>query len=284
MMKRANGIAIAATVLLGLSIFWLINTRTMNQSLETGLRQQRIKSEKLLSEKLKAEKDLLAIKEQLAGLKGKNKQLDDLVKRTSAKVESQEALLKRLKKENTSITQLRKQREELLDIQSQLQRELSEIRTSYANLEAQNRTLNATVASLEEKNRILTNDMNRAMLASVDQTQVQALKRSEKLTVRARRTKKLIANFEVPVDLKNLSFRILKPNGEQLTQEQGSIAFTSAPADNNFTASLDAAQIGSGSQKVKMTFEPKVKLSKGTYGVEILNDNIYVASMKVDLK
>ena len=63
------------------------------------------------------------------------------------------------------------------------------------------------------------------MFAAVDQTQIQAVKRkSEKLTVRANRTKKLIANFEVPADLKNLTFRIVDPKGNMLSQKDGTIA------------------------------------------------------------
>jgi len=283
-MKSAKAIAIATTVLLGISLFWLINTRTLNHTLESGLQKERIKSEALLSEKLKAEKDLKKIKEQLTGLKGENQQLNDLVERTSAKLASQEALLSRTKKDNASMAQLRKQRDELSQIQRQLQQELAAIQNSYANLETENRKLNATVALLQEKNNLLRNDLDRAVLASIDQTEIQARKRSERLTVRAKRTKKLIANFEVPANLKNLSFRLINAKGDIFTPDQGTIAISTAPSESTFTASTSNELIADKSQKIQMTYLPKERLKSGTYSVEILSDNIYVASMRVNLK
>lgn len=287
-MKNINSskaIAVITTVLFVGSLFWLMNTNRVNNSLEAGLQEQRLKSEEMLSEKLLLEKDIQKFKDQLAKLKADNKRLDDLVHSTSAKLRNQESDYNRMKKENATVGQIKKQRQDLQALKSQLENELTALRTSYAALEAKNDELNNTVASLQERNRVLTDDLNRAMFTAVDQSQIQAVKgKSERLTVRARRTKKLIANFEVPSNLKSLSFRIADSKGNVLRSDEGSIAFTSKPSERGLLASADNSTDANRLQKVEMVYTPKEKLKTGIYTVEILNENLYVGSLKVKLK
>ena len=271
------------TALLVGSIFWLMNTRSINSSLEAGLAKERLNSESLLSEKLLLEKDIDRIKSHLSSLKGQNQELDNLLKSTSAKLNWQESDYHRMKKENASLAQIRKQRQDLIALQQQLENELQNLRASYSALESRNSELNTLVASLEERNQSLANDLNRAMFASVDHSQLQATKgKAAKATVKARRTKKLIANFEAPANLKNLSFRIIDTRGTVMTQKDGTIAITATPSEASYVASSDSA-IGRGHQKIEMVFTPSEKLKTGLYTVEILNENLYVGSLKVKL-
>ena len=284
-LKSTKAIAIVTTALFFASLLWLMNTKRANSSLETGLENEKLVSEELLSEKLLLEKDLQKIKNQLFTLQDRNLELDNVVKNTKAKLETQEAEYKRMKKENLSLAQLKKQRKDLIALQSQLENELQTVKSSYADLVEKNNELINTVAFLQERNMLLTNDLNKAMFAAVDQTQIQAVRRkNEKLTVRAKRTKKLIANFEVPADLKNLTFRIVDPKGNMLSQKDGTIASTSTPSEKSFTASSDPELHGNKLQKVEMIFIPNEKLETGVYRVEILNANLYVGSLKVKLK
>lgn len=267
------------------SLFWLMNTQRVNSSLETGLQNERLKAEEILSEKLLLEKDLLKIKDELLKLEGTNAEQGDLVKNMSRKLANQEAEYNRMKKQNVSLHQIKKQRQELIALQGQLENELQSIKLSYAELEAKNSELTHTVASLEDRNRMLIDDLNKVMFAAVDHSQIQAVKgKKEKLTVRARKTNKLIANFEVPANLKNLTFRIVDSNGNSLSQKDGTIASTISPSDESYTATTDSESVGSKLQKVEMVFIPKARLETGVYTVEILNENLYVASLKVKLK
>lgn len=267
------------------SLVWLMNTRSVNGSLEAGLQNEKLKSESLLSEKLLLEKDLQRIRGQLTTLEGNNSDLDNLVKSTSEKLNRQEADYLRMKRENQSLSQIKKQRQELIALQSQLENELQALKESYAQLESRNSELNMTIASLQERNKVLSDDLNRAMFASLDQSQIQAVKgKSERLTVKASRAKKLIATFEVPANLKQLSFRILDAKGAALTQDDGAIASTILPSEKNYIASANDNSAGNKLQKVEMTFAPKKKLKTGVYTVEILNENLYVGSLKVKLK
>lgn len=284
-MKSSKAIAVVTTALFAASLFWLMNTKRVNSSLEAGLQEQKLKSESLLSEKLLLEKDIQKFEEKLSSLKGKNIDLDNLVKSVSTKLRNQESEYNRMKRENSSLVQIKKQRQELQGLKNQLENDLSSLKSSYAELEARNNELNNIVASLQERNSVLTDDLNRAMFATVDQSQIQAVRgKSEKLTVRANRTKKLIANFEVPVNLKNLSFRITDSKGNVLTSKDGTVASSSIPSEKSFIASSDAEAQGNKLQKVEMVYLPKEKLKRGVYTVEILNESLYVGSLKVKLK
>jgi hypothetical protein len=284
-LKSSKVIAVMTTALLVASLVWLMNTNRVNNSLETGLQEQKLKSEGLLSEKLLLEKDIEKFKGQLFKLKDENADLDGIVKSITAKLKNQESEYIRMKRDNASLGQIKKQRQELQVLKNELENELTSIKASYAALEAKNRELNTSVAALQERNKMLSDDLNRATLAAVDQSQIQAVRgKSEKLTVKAKRTKKLIANFEVPANLRNLSFRIIDMKGNALTPQQGNIAFTSAPSEKSLTASTDSDIEGSKLQKVEMVYIPKQKLNTGVYSVEILNENLYVGSLKVKLQ
>lgn len=281
----SKAISIMLTVLLVISLFWLMGTKRVNSSLEAGLEKEKLKSETLLSEKLLFEKDLQRIKDQLTRLTGENEEMDALVRSASAKLQSQELEYNRMKRENTSLHQIKKQRQELTQLNNELQNQLQILNNAYAQLEARNSELEHRVAFLQDQNKTLTDDLNRVVFAAVDQSQIQAVKgKNEKLTIKAKQTKKLLASFDVASNLKNLSFRIMDATGSVLTQSQGSIAYTTTPSENNFMASADHASSGTGLQRVDLSFTPKQRLKTGVYTIEILNDNLYVGSLRVKLK
>lgn len=284
-LKSPKAIAALSTTLFFASLFWIMDTRQINGSLQQGLEKQRLASEELLSEKLLLEKDIQKIKEQLRKVTGENSNLTTVVNATQAKLDRQEAEFNRMKKENTSLAQLKKQRVELLAIQTQLHNELQSARRDYDQLVSRNNELTLSVAELQERNRMLVEDLNRAAFASIDQSQIQALKgKKEKLTIRAARTQKLAAEFEIPATMKSLSFRIVDQKGAIVSPKEGAVAFTTTPSEKSYVASSSADITGSQLQNVKMSFVPKQKLKSGIYTVEILNENLYVSSLKVKLK
>lgn len=281
--KSSKAVALVTTALFVASLFWLMNTKRVNSSLEAGLNDEKLKSEQLLSEKLLLEKDIDKMKGQLVSLKETNLDLNDAISKATARLQAQEADYKRMKRENASLAQIKEQRKALTALQSQLENELLAARNANADLEAKNKELTNSVAMLQEKNRILGNDLNRALFSAVDHSMVQAVKKYQRLTVKAKRTKKLMANFEVPSELKTLSFRITDDRGKVMTEKEGTIASTITPSEQNVTASTDDNQSINALQKVEMTFVPKARLKSGVYTVEILNDNLYVGSLKVRL-
>ena len=94
---NSTAISIALTALLVGSLFWLMATKRVNSSLETGLQEQKLKSETLLSEKLLLEKDMQKMKDHLSRVTGESDEMRELMKSTSAKLETQELEYNRMK-------------------------------------------------------------------------------------------------------------------------------------------------------------------------------------------
>jgi hypothetical protein len=190
-----------------------------------------------------------------------------------------------MKKMNFAFGQRENQRNELLSIQNHLENELHAVKFSYAELVNKNNELLNTVAFLQERNLLLTNDLKRSMFATLDQPQIQAVKgKGEKLTICAKKTQKLIANFEVQADLKNIAFRIVDPKGNVLSVKDGTLASTTTPSARSLTASSNPDVHGTKLQEIEMMFIPNEKLKSGIYTVEVLNANQYVGNLKVKLK
>jgi predicted nucleic acid-binding Zn-ribbon protein len=278
-------VAAVTTALLLASLFWLFSTKRINSSLETGLQDQKLKSEALLSEKLLLEKDIQKFKEQLQFIGSENSNLKSTISATERKLKAQQDEFNRLQKQNATLAQVRKQRNELQQLQKDLQEQLAALQEGYKKLQQENMSLQNTVASLQDKNNLLYNELAQAQFRSMDHAQVIAVRgKSEKLTVRARRIKKLQATFEVPSALKNMSFRITDPSGNILTPKDGTISSTITPSATNYTASNGTQAVGDKLQKVEMVYLPKEKLHAGNYIIEILNDNLYVGSLQVKLR
>jgi len=285
MLKNPRTVAIATTVLCIASLLWLVSAQKVNSSLQSTLEQEKLRSEALLSEKLLLEKDVAKVKDHLTSLRGINAGLDEVVKAAEAKLAAREQELGKLRKQNASVPQLRKQREELMKMQHDLEQELLAVRSTLTAMQHENHALSQTIAQLQEQNSMLNRDLNRAMIASLDRFQIQTVKgKKERLTVRARKTDKLIAAFEVPASLTNLTFRIIDEEGKALSSNQGTIVSRLIPSEKNLVASTQEGQLVDAVQKVEMEYLPKKRLQSGVYTVEILNDNLYVGSVNVKLR
>lgn len=286
LLNNPKAVALTSTALLFASVVWLLNVKKVNSSLEVGLNNEKLRTESLLSEKLILEKDMAKLKDRLASLSGKNSDLEKVVKQTSMKLEAKETEYNKIRKENLSLQQIRKQHQELLTLQKDLEAQIENLSSSFARLQKENGDLNNTVASLEQRNRLLNEELHRAFLANLDNTQMDALQGKGKLTVKARRSNKLVATFDVPADLKNLTFKVIDPSGNPLTHKDGTIASRVITSSDSYVASSSTTLNGVNSKlaKVEMVYLPTKKLNRGTYKVEILNDNLYVGSLQVRLR
>jgi hypothetical protein len=281
---QVNSYALIITVLLFGATFWLMKEKNVSHSLRDGLDSEKLRSEALLSEKLLVEKEIVRLKSQLFTVTGKSDKLDAELKQTLQKLSATESEFKKAKNENASLKQYKQQNNDLLAMQKDLHRQIESLTQSVSTAQMENQKLNAQLVSLEERNKMLADDLRRTALASMDNTEIKALRgKKERLTVKASRTKKLIAEFEIPGHMKNVSFKITDPSGKLLSNNDGTIASTFTASSNNYTASTSDAK-SLGTAKVEMVFIPKEKLKSGMYKVEILSENLHLGGLQVRLK
>ncbi|MFZ1809110.1 MAG: hypothetical protein WAU36_17890 [Cyclobacteriaceae bacterium] len=279
-------IAGTVTFLLAISLVGLITFYEANQSLENGLNTEKLKSEKMLSEKLLLDKELIKLKQSIASLQGKNTDLDKMLNNASSKIAMKESELKKMQKENTSMKQYKQQLAEVEKIKSDLESQLTSLTNSLDASNNEKESLNKMIASLQVKNKNLEDELSKMQIASLDDIRVEAFKKN-KLTVSAKKTKKLNVNFIIPANTssENLQFKITDPKGQLLTSNDGTIAMIELEETPMLTASNDNTVYVRQTKQVKMEYKPKSKLKSGIYRIEILDEkNVYMGSLQVRLK
>ena len=119
---------------------------------------------------------------------------------------------------------------------------------------------------------------------TTDNYLVEATKRKDKLTVMAKRAKKITMSFNVPENMvENISFKLTKPDGKQVDGKGNGIAYKVVNGDEGLTASLSGGAI-KVSKKIVMTYEPKEKQKSGIYKIEMYNHDKYIGACNVKLR
>jgi hypothetical protein len=259
-----------------------------NISLHKQLGNERIKSEKLLSEKLKLDKSIEKFRNDLAALMGQNVRLDKLVTKANKKLQNKEAEIKRLMAENATVDELRAKNSELEAMREKLINDISDLNLSMNQLKTENSQLNDLLASIRSENEILIvdNTILKAMVA--DNYRAEALKgKNDKLTVNARKTDKLMVSFDLPSDAgDNLYFKVITPKGDEFSSKTDLSARIFVVENNErLLASASDNVVGSiGTKRVEMIYTPNIRLTKGVYKFNLYNDKNYIGSTQLRLK
>ena len=255
-----------------------------NKSLTKNLNSEKLKSEMMLSQKLELQKEIEAFKTQVNSLNGKNDELDKFLTSTTQKLLDKEAELKKIKRENGNIKQLKKQLADLEDMKKDFESQVSVLFESIQKLTAEKNNLNKTIASLQEENKQLAENLKIISSMTADNYLVETTKRKDKLTVVAKRAKKMAVTFKVPDNVvDDISFKIIKPDGKVVEGKDSGIAYHVLNANEGLMASADGGAI-QVSRKIEMTYEPKEKQKPGIYKIEMYNADKYVGTVNVRLR
>lgn len=151
-------------------------------------------------------------------------------------------------------------------------------------LNTDNNFLNQSLASLTEENKQLAANLDLLSSITADNYLVETTRKKGKLTVVAKRTKKLGVNFKVPENMvETISFKLIKPDGNTVEGNSKDIAVNITDNNEVLYASLDKAEL-KVSKRIEMTYEPKERLKSGVYKVEIYNKERYIGSCNVKLR
>lgn len=257
-------------------------------SLKKQLKNEKIKYEASLSDKLQLSKMLDKLKNDLIVLNKKNDALDKSIIETNAKMREKEAIIQRLSAENASVKKLKKHIEELEALKVKLNKDLSELRLVADNLRSENEKLNNLLATVQKDNETLefNNSVLRAMTA--DNYRIEALKgKNEKLTVNAKRTNKLFVTMDIPSSSdQGLYFKVVTPEGEEYSSKTDMSANIKIIENQDLVANNDTdnGSLSSGKKRIEMSYKPVKKLKKGVYQFNIYNEKTYIGSTQLRLK
>jgi myosin heavy subunit len=277
------GAVIIALLLIG--IFLMLGSNKKNKR---NLNNEKIASEKLLSEKLNGEKELTKLQADFSSLKQKSDANTKLLAETNTKIAESEKRINSLSGENRSLRANRKELEDLKKVKADLEKESSRLQSDYEKLLAQNKDLQNSLSSLETEKNNLAIQFEKAMKINTDNFLVTATrgKKTEKIVIKASRTKKLNMTFEVPQSLTEaISFKIVTPSGTTINPDDKTLSWTFPLDSRSLTASLSTVTGEfEQSRQVVLNYAPKGKLVKGEYKIQILCDNNNIGNCRIILK
>jgi len=283
--KTTTYILVGALIILLLGLGISIGKNAKNKK---NLNAEKLTSEKLFSEKSALDKELTRIKTDYASLNKKSEANARLLDETNAKIAENEKRINTLSADNRS---MRSNKTELAYARSkndELSKELSQLKSDKESLIAQSNNLQNSINSLEAEKKKLNDQLEKAKLYNTDNFLVTATrgKKTEKLVIRASRTKKLNMAFEVPQSLTDaISFKIVTPTGSTINPDNKGMSWYFPMDSRNFTASLSSATGEfEQSRQVVLNYAAKEKLVKGEYKIQILSNGINIGNCRVMLK
>jgi chromosome segregation ATPase len=287
--EKSKVIAGVATFLLFGSMIMTGIVSNKNAHLKSGLNDEKIKSETLLSGKLSLEKEIQKMRSEMASLSGRNQTLDKSLVDINKKLNDKEAEIKRMSSENAHAKNIKKQMAELQQIRNELDQKVANLEKTINTLKSENTTLQSDLALLRSNAKVMEDNLKLARSMNGDNFRFETVRgKKDNLTVIARKTKKVKMSFELPQDMaSNVTFKIVTPQGKIIdSQNNKDVSVVISEIDtNNLTASISpiSGQI-EVSKRVEMTYKPETKLQGGIYKIEMHNKGVYLGSYQVRLK
>lgn len=287
--EKSKVIAGIATFLLFGSMIMTGIVSNKNAYLKTGLNDEKIKSETLLSGKLSLEKEIQKMRIEMAALSGRNQTLDKSLVDVGKKLNAKEAEIKRMSAENAQAKNIKKQMADLQQIRNELDQKVANMEKTINGLRTENASLQSDLALMRTNAKTMENNLNLARSMNGDNYRVETVRgKKDNLTVSARKTKKLKMSFELPQDVaSNVTFKIVTPQGKIIDSQKNKdvSVVVSEKDDSNLTASISPinGQL-EVSKRVEMTYKPESKLQGGVYKIEMHNKGVYLGSYQVRLK
>ncbi|PKP45566.1 MAG: hypothetical protein CVT95_08470 [Bacteroidetes bacterium HGW-Bacteroidetes-12] len=286
-LKKEKTIALVALIFAIVSLISSGIFYNNNKTLKNNLHAEKISAENMLSEKLALQKEIELFKNQMNALKGKNQELNNLIASSNKKLIEKEATLNKIVRQNGNgnSKQLKKQIAELQQLKKDFELSVMALNGNIKKLTNDNENLNKTIALLQEENKQLASNL--AILSSItaDNYQAETTKKKDKLTVVAKRTKKMSVSFKVPENMvEHISFQVSKPDGSVVKGKENGIAYqvvTEEGSDLFASVLTDEIKV---SKKIEMTYSPKEKLKSGVYKVALFNGDKYIGSCNIKLR
>ncbi|MEQ8473468.1 MAG: hypothetical protein RIC35_19885 [Marinoscillum sp.] len=293
--SKESVVAVIVTLLFVLASAMAVYYFKVNTGAEEALTAEKVKNEKMLSEKLALSKEIEKLKKDITGYKGKNGELDKKLASLEAQLTEKENQLSSIKKSNASISDYKKQLADLKSIRDELNAEIVRQNELMAVLQKENTTLKDAIAMMEVSNEdLVTKNYVLSQIIS-ENYGVEAHKKKDKLTVNSKRTKEIQLGFDVPIEMtEKLSFTITSPDGKQTASNNSkTITYTvnndfefsdaTATASISGVAATNSSNINSR-KRVVLSYKPEAKLTRGVYQINIYSDSTFIGSSQIRLK
>lgn len=280
--KKIKLVAAIATVLFFVALGFAGIFFQKNSGLKQKADQATLKSENLLAEKLKLDKEIIDFKASMASLNGKNNELNIFLIEMKNKLTEREASVDKLYRENASLKKFKKESEELRKLRDQMSAQVDELALKNKRLTSEIDGLNQTVAGLQSENQGLAQKLSQMQANTGVNYKVEVVKRNpDKMTVKAKRTHTVLVSFELPVasGKRDIKMDMQSPNGSAVA---GELKIETSPASSGLTANTGNAA-APAREKIAIAFTPEEKMTMGSYTLFIFDGKNYITHLQFRL-
>lgn len=284
--EKTQVFAAGITVLLFaalIGIFYLYDSKnTIGQMLDDF----KLKSERLLSEKLQLDKQIGDLKREFNALEGKNADLDKMLANAQKKISEKEAEISHINWDKNRSAKLQKELDELNKIKADLEKQMNQYLASLNRSEAEKKALEESLATLRSENAELGKRFAVLSAWNPNNYRVETTKgKHDKLTAIAKRTKKVTVGFDVPQQMvTNIRFEITNPEGDLVTSNDKSLTFRVLENEANLYASVYNLKNVDVTERIEMTYKPQESLQPGIYKIDVYDGKNYVGSCQIRLR
>lgn len=283
---KPNITAIIAMLLFIGILIYLTIVLGRNERVKDDLREEKLQSELLLSEKLLEQKKNVQ-------LLADNKERERITKKLNEELQAVRALVSQkdleLKKVKSGVKDrvISKQQGEIKLLREKIVRDSIKNEDSLTKFKKYAGHLESLVLEKKNETEGYLDEIERLKRLQIYNTQVESIRKNQKLTFKASKTKVLRAVFEVSALTQNLSFKIFNPDNKELPANNTNTIIKSTDIANGSSAmaSMVSPDIQLNSiearRKVEVIYTAKEKLTPGIYTIALLSneeliDHIYL--------
>lgn len=286
---KIKAVAAGVTATLFASLMTLGVIYRNNSLLTEDIKAEKIRTETLNGEKTSLNKEIDKLKKELASLNSDNKELDKAVKEAQHKLVEKEAQIAKLSKNNSVIPSLRKEIESIRKIRQELIAQLETLKNENYMMGTEISELNRTIAGLRKENQELLARTNEKPMMAYNFRVEPVKSRNDKLTVKAKRAKKIKISFDVnsPKNMTGDVYLKIRSEKDNELEGQTILAYEMAEDtdDEYMMASTESLVISADEYKrFSVAFNPKEKLDAGVYYVSVFSGNNYLGSAQFKLR
>lgn len=256
--------------------------------LKSQLSDEKLKTEMLLSEKLRLDKTISKYQVDVSDLKFKTSNLSNSIADANLRIIQKNEEISRLKANFVSAKELQKKNAELETLKLQLSQEIEKMNRSLADAKSENLKLNNLLAESARANENLSSDNSLLKALFSDNYRTEATRgKNDRLTINAKRTQKLMVSFDLPGNISNeIYFKVVTPSGKELSSNKDLAAeMNITEYGDALLASISENAIGgAGTKRVELSYKPNKKLSKGIYQFNLYNKDRLLGSTQLRLK
>jgi hypothetical protein len=262
---------------------------TILSLLSSGIFIMKNKSAKIESDKAKsvlvAEKDMLNM--EIKDLITERKKLVDTtneqsnrIKQLLTDIDKKNSEIQRLLNDNAKVKDLRNKLKELEEIKNELQKEVESQKGNIDELSKINTKLENNILALTNDNDRLNSELMFVKSVHSSDFLINGVKRNEKITAFAKRSKTIKLSFDFPANhINEIEVSVVTPEGKIYTTVNKEYIFLTPSKEK-------AGEYPSGisAKRMELWVKPEKKFSKGIYKITILAGTETVATMQIQLK